>query len=100
MGLVFKSTTLTSMKERIANLDQQMRGVKGKDRRGLRNARNRLASQLESLNPDGTSKSFAMGVQDSDQMVNTNILLSGEVERPALRGAWPALPARPARRPR
>lgn len=75
--------SMDSMRERIAELDRQMRGVKGKDRRNLRNVRNRIATQLAELNPDGTKKSFGMGVQEGAQMVSANILVAGEVDRPA-----------------
>ncbi|MGI9474054.1 MAG: DUF1549 domain-containing protein, partial [Rubripirellula sp.] len=36
---------MESMKQEIANLDREMQGVGGKDRRGLRNNRNRIATQ-------------------------------------------------------
>ena len=71
------------MERRIAELDREMRGVRGKDRRGLRNERNRIAAQLASLNPDGSQKSFSMGVQENDKMINANILIGGEVDKPA-----------------
>ena len=64
-------------------LDGQMQGVRGKDRRELRNQRNRIATQLASLNSDGTPKSFGMGVQENDKVVNANILIGGEVDTPA-----------------
>ena len=71
------------MKNQIADIDRQMQGVRGKDRRELRNQRNRIATKLASLNPDGTPKSFGMGVQEKDEMVNANILIGGEVDKPA-----------------
>ncbi|MEM9367687.1 MAG: PSD1 and planctomycete cytochrome C domain-containing protein [Planctomycetota bacterium] len=71
------------LKEQIADLDQQMRGVGGKDRRSIRNNRNRIATQLASMNADGSVKSFAMGVQEADTMVDANILFGGEIEKPA-----------------
>lgn len=74
---------MTSMKERISQLDRQMAGVRGKERREIRNVRNRIAAQLAALNPDGTPKAFGMGVQEAPQMVNANILIGGEVEQPA-----------------
>lgn len=74
---------IESMRQQLADLDRQMKGVKGKDRRSLRNSRNRIATQLETLNPNGSVKSFAMGVQEADTMVNANILFGGEIEKPA-----------------
>lgn len=74
---------MESLKQQIEDYDRQMVGVRGKDRRGLRNNRNRLATQLASLNPDGSVKTFAMGVQEADQMVNASILFGGEIEKPA-----------------
>ncbi|HIA61370.1 MAG TPA: DUF1553 domain-containing protein [Planctomycetes bacterium] len=75
--------TIVRMQARIVEIDQQIRGVRGKDRRNLLNTKNRLLSQLASLNPDGTPKTFAMGVQDATEMVNANILINGEVDKPA-----------------
>ena len=74
---------MESMRQQIADLDRQMQGMGGKDRRGLRNNRNRIAAQLASLNPDGSVKAFAMGVQEADEMVDANILFGGEIEKPA-----------------
>ena len=71
------------LKEQIAEMDRQMQGVRGKDRRNMRNNRNRIATQLASLNSDGTAKAFGMGVQEADKMLNANILFGGEVETPA-----------------
>ncbi|MEL7500444.1 MAG: PSD1 and planctomycete cytochrome C domain-containing protein [Planctomycetota bacterium] len=75
--------SMDSMKKRIAELDRQMQGVRGKDRRQLRNVRNRIASQLEVLNSDGSAKAFGMGVQEADKIMNASILFGGEVETPA-----------------
>lgn len=74
---------LAAMKARVEELDRQMALSRGKERRLLRNNRNRIAAQLAALNPDGTPKTFGMGVQDAERMVNTSILLGGEVDRPA-----------------
>ena len=74
---------IEDLKQRIADLDKQAAGLRGKERRGIRNVRNRLAAQLAAVNPDGTPKAFGMGVQDSEEMVNAQILISGEVEKPA-----------------
>lgn len=74
---------LQSLKARIAELDRQAARVQGKERRNIRNQRNRLASQVTELNADGTPKTFAMGVQESETIVNANILISGEIEKPA-----------------
>ena len=75
--------SMASMEQRIADLDRQIRGASGKDRRGLRNVRNRIASQFAALNPDGTQKAFTMGVQENSEMINANILIGGEVDKPA-----------------
>ncbi|MEM8670347.1 MAG: PSD1 and planctomycete cytochrome C domain-containing protein [Planctomycetota bacterium] len=74
---------MESMKRQIAELDREMQNMRGKDRRGIRNNRNRIATQLAALNPDGSAKAFGMGVQEADRMVNANILFGGEVEKPA-----------------
>ncbi|MEL6105512.1 MAG: DUF1553 domain-containing protein [Planctomycetota bacterium] len=74
---------MESIKQQIANLDRQMQGVGGKERRGLRNNRNRIATQLASMNEDGSVKAFAMGVQEAKEMVDANILFGGEVDKPA-----------------
>ncbi|MEM6692402.1 MAG: DUF1549 domain-containing protein [Planctomycetota bacterium] len=75
---------METIKRQIADLDRQsQQAANGKDRRGIRNNRNRIAAQLASMNPDGSVKSFAMGVQDRDQMINANILFGGEIEKPA-----------------
>ncbi|MCR9198963.1 MAG: PSD1 and planctomycete cytochrome C domain-containing protein [Planctomycetaceae bacterium] len=78
-----RTQSMASIQQRIDELDRQMRGVAGKDRRNLRNSRNRLVSQLQSLNPDGTAKAFGMGVQENGEMINASILLGGEVDKPA-----------------
>ena len=64
---------------RTARGDQDARkGVKS-----LMNVARRIEAELASLNTDGTKKTFGMGVQEADQPVNANILLGGELERPA-----------------
>ena len=78
-----RSQSREQMESQISELDGQMQGVRGKDRRELRNQRNRIATQLASLNSDGTPKSFGMGVQENDKVVNANILIGGEVDTPA-----------------
>lgn len=78
-----RNKSLEQMKSQIADIDRQLRGVRGKERRELLNQRNRIAAQVGSLNSDGTPKSFAMGVQENDEMVNANILIGGEVDKPA-----------------
>lgn len=75
--------SIASLKSRIAELDAEMAGMRGKDRRQIRNVRNRIAGQLSALNEDGTPKTFGMGVQEADRMVNANVLLGGEVDHPA-----------------
>ena len=75
--------SLDDLKARVAALDRQMQGVRGKERRGLRNNRNRIAAQIASFNPDGTPKSFGMGVQENDRMIDAPVLLGGEVDKPA-----------------
>lgn len=75
--------SMETLKQRVAKLDQEMRGIFGKDKRQLRNERNRIATQLAGLNPDGTQKAFGMGVQENNEMINASILLGGEVDHPA-----------------
>lgn len=75
--------SVARLQQQVDEMDRQMQGVRGKDRRTMRNSRNRVATQLASLNPDGSVKAFGMGVQDADKMVNANILFGGEVETPA-----------------
>lgn len=77
------NTSMAALNQRIAELDQKMANMRGKDRRQVRNLRNRLATQLAALNPDGSAKAFAMGVQDLGEMVNANLLIGGEVDKPA-----------------
>ena len=75
---------IESLERQIADLDRQMqKAANGKDKRSIRNNRNRIAAQLASMNSDGSVKSFAMGVQDADEMVDANILFGGEIEKPA-----------------
>lgn len=74
---------MSRLKGQIAKLDRDAAGLRGKERREIRNVRNRLEAQLTALNPDGTPKTFGMGVQDAEQMTNAHILISGEVEKPA-----------------
>ncbi|MEO1524890.1 MAG: DUF1553 domain-containing protein [Planctomycetota bacterium] len=75
---------MQSLEQQVAELDRQYRQAgNGKDKRGIRNNRNRIATQLASLNSDGSVKAFAMGVQDSGEMVNASILFGGEIDKPA-----------------
>ena len=75
--------TIDNLKSRIAQLDREMMGMRGRDRRQISNVRNRIAGELASLNPDGTPKTFGMGVQDPDRMTNAKVLIGGEVDHPA-----------------
>ncbi|MEM6779638.1 MAG: PSD1 and planctomycete cytochrome C domain-containing protein [Planctomycetota bacterium] len=75
--------SIRSLEGRVDALNDQLAGVRGKDRRQILNARNRVASQLASFNADGSKKPFGMGVQENDQFINANILLGGDVDRPA-----------------
>ncbi len=88
------SQSVAELKKRQAALKQQIASMGGmrknkdndnakKELKSLRNAALRIQGQLDTMNPDGSTKTFGMGVQEADQMVNANILLGGEVERPA-----------------
>lgn len=78
-------TQLAKLKTEMATIPRGQKGnpAMGKDRRQLSSEINRIQAALDSVNPDGTPKSFAMGVQDADEMVDANILLGGELGRPA-----------------
>ena len=49
----------------------------------LRNTEARIKGQMATLNPDGTTKTYGMGVQDAAEKVNANVLVGGDVDRPA-----------------
>ncbi len=49
----------------------------------LRNTEARIKGQMATLNPDGTTKTYGMGVQDASEKVNANVLVGGDVDRPA-----------------
>ena len=49
----------------------------------LRNAESRIKGMMATLNPDGTTKTYGMGTQDADEKVNANVLVGGDVDRPA-----------------
>ena len=87
-GRASSRQSMDSMKKRIADLDRQRESVRGKEGRSLRNARNRIAGQLASLNADGTAKEFGMGVQEANQMVNANILGLAAMIVPFIMGVW------------
>lgn len=76
---------LARLKEQMAGMPRGSKGnpAEGKERRHMQSEINRIQAQLNFLNPDGSPKTFAMGVQDSGAMVNASILLGGELERPA-----------------
>lgn len=83
---------IADLKKRIQDLEQQMSAARrgrnsddgpNKEFKSLRNAKNRLAGQLAAMNADGSKKTFGMGVQEHDEMINANILLGGEVDQPA-----------------
>ena len=81
---VSRRVNVAAVKAKIAELERELRASKnGKEKREIRNKRNRLAAQLAEVNSDGIPMSVAMGVQDADLIVNANILLGGEVEKPA-----------------
>lgn len=49
----------------------------------LRNAEARIKGVMATLNSDGTKKTYGMGTQDASEKVNANVLVGGEVDRPA-----------------
>lgn len=89
-----KGQSIASLKSRLEQTRRQMsemggrRAAKSSDKNNqtfkalMRNAQ-RIEAELARLNPDGSQKTFGMGVQEADKMVNATILLGGEVDRPA-----------------
>lgn len=90
----------TKADESIAELNAQLERLRAEQRRMSAEARatgerkqnqfvqmrNRMAAiegKIAEMNPDGTKKTFGMGVQEGKTLVNASILLGGEVERPA-----------------
>ncbi len=49
----------------------------------IRHEHNVLTARLASLDSGGVAKEYLMGMQDKDVMVNSNILVRGEVDSPA-----------------
>ncbi|MDF1851752.1 MAG: PSD1 and planctomycete cytochrome C domain-containing protein [Verrucomicrobiales bacterium] len=66
--------------ERAAMLEKE--GMEQRDLIRLKQQILRTESALKFLNPDGSAKTFAMGVREGD-VANTNILVTGDVTKPA-----------------
>lgn len=63
--------------------DAAMTGGSNAPANQARNAVRRLEAEIAALNPDGSKKTYGMGVQEANEMVNAHILLGGEIQRPA-----------------
>ena len=83
---------LTDAQEQFAQVRadefrQRNTGEKGANNIGsiirLRSQVGVLQSMLNGLDGQGRTKSFAMGVQDRDQMVDASVLIRGDLEKPA-----------------
>ncbi|MEM9282354.1 MAG: PSD1 and planctomycete cytochrome C domain-containing protein [Verrucomicrobiota bacterium] len=78
---------LEAARQRMAEVgnrrDAAMNGNSNAAANQARNAVRRLEAEIAGLNPDGSRKTYGMGVQDADEMVNAHILLGGEIQRPA-----------------
>ena len=85
--------SIEQLDRQIADLRAEMRRMNAAARESGERQQNQFVSmrnriaKLEgikaTLNPDGTRKTFGMGAQDRDTMVNASILVAGDVERPA-----------------
>ena len=89
----FTKKEIEDMRERISTLRQELRQVRAKASRGekveqrdiivRRSQITRLEGLLDNVDASGNPKTFGMGVQDAERMVNANVLLRGDVESPA-----------------
>ena len=93
---------LARLRERAADTQRRLQDVQEQARRArvsgqpgpanlqrdlvrLRTALSQMQARLNSVNPDGSAKTFAMGVQDQDRPVDAQVLLRGELDKPAQR---------------
>ena len=71
------------IKAQLATMKPGRSADGSKDYKHTLNVLRRAEGELATMNPDGTKKTYGMGVQERKQMVNATILLGGEIERPA-----------------
>ena len=77
--------------QQVQEQEQQLRELRSAGRQGenqqqllrLRTTSAFLEERVASYNPDGTKKSFAMGVQDRPRPENATVLIRGELDMPA-----------------
>ena len=90
-----RTRSVAEMKASLAKTQAQIREMGGRRKskdvsgeafnkvRELQRNAQRLQAELDRRNPDGSLKTFGMGVQEGTQMVDSPILVRGEVDQPA-----------------
>jgi len=92
LSLNFTEEEVAAMRKKVTDLTSEMRSIRQAAQNGgekpeqrqmvaMRNQIGQLEGALGTLNEDGTSKTFGMGVQDADEIINANVLQRGDVEK-------------------
>ncbi len=94
LGPSYTAEEIEEMKRIVADTEQQMLDIRTNARktgdrpeqRQMVQMRNRIAlaqGKLDSLDESGNTRNYAMGVQEAGDIVNANVLVRGDVEKPA-----------------
>ena len=90
-----RGRSIAETKAKLAETQAQIRAMGGRRKskdvsgeafnkvRELQRNAQRMQAELDRRNPDGSLKTFGMGVQEATEMVNASILVRGEVDQPA-----------------
>ena len=90
-----RTRSVAEMKASLAKTQAQIREMGGRRKskdvsgeafnkvRELQRNAQRIQAELDRRNPDGSLKTFGMGVQEGAKMVDSPILVRGEVDQPA-----------------
>lgn len=94
-GLKGRGRSVAETKAKLAETQAQIRAMGGRRKskevsgdafnkvRALQRDAQRMQAELDRRNPDGSLKTFGMAVQEAKQMVDSPILVRGEVDQPA-----------------
>ncbi len=89
----YSAEEVEELKQEIETMRSRMTELRSSGGQGManiqklrlrtRNQISKISQILRTLNPDGSPKPLAMGVQDSENTGNAHVLIRGEVEKPA-----------------
>ncbi len=94
IGLSFTAEEIEGMKKSIADTEQQMLDIRTNARktgdrpeqRQMVQMRNRISltqGKLDSLDENGNTQNYAMGVREAEEIANAHVLVRGDVEKSA-----------------